>query len=84
MSTLVNVWLADPGAYRNTPFQNPTELFGVNIKGCQYGPKCHLDMKAEVGSPWGCEEMEAEILDSKVKAEMFGLMVEAEGLRVSE
>ena len=50
----------------------------------QYGPKCHLDMKAEVGSPWGCEEMEAEILDSKVKAEMFGLMVEAEGLRVSE
>jgi len=46
----------------------------------QYDPEWPLDTKVEFGESLELEEIETEVFDGKVKAEMFDLMGEAEGL----
>lgn len=46
----------------------------------QYNPKWPLDTKVEFGESLGLAEMETEVFDGKVKAEMG----EAEGLGLSK
>jgi len=50
----------------------------------QYDPEWPLDTKVEFGESLGLEEMETEVFDGKVKAEMFDLMGEAQGLGLSK